>query len=74
MNNSIPDGTSVTINTGGTLVFDANPAPAPIALDAPIPSGGAVAVPEPGTLVLLIAGALAALAARLRRRKYTEFP
>ncbi len=74
INNSIPDGTNVTINTGGTLIFDVNPAPAPIAVDALIPSGGAIAVPEPGTLVLLIAGALAALAAQVRRKKYAEFP
>jgi autotransporter-associated beta strand protein len=51
-NSAIADGTSLTVGAGGTFIFD------PSAALAPVTSSGAAvaAVPEPGTLALLIAG------------------
>ena len=51
---SLPGGGSLTISAGGTFVFDPSFAGAAA---TPVASGAAVsAVPEPGTLALLIAG------------------
>ena len=53
-NGAIPDGSSLNVAAGGTLIFDPSLAPAPVA------GGGSAAVhavPEPGTLVLLAVGA-----------------
>jgi len=44
-------GTSLTVGAGGTFIFDPSQATAP-------PASSAVAVPEPGTLVLLAVGAI----------------
>jgi autotransporter-associated beta strand protein len=56
-NDAIPDGTSLTVGSGGTLVFDSTTAAAP---DVPAPlavsPAAVIAVPEPDTLALLIAG------------------
>ena len=64
---AIPDDTSLTIGAGGTFIFDPSQAAAPVVGSA-IAAGSASAVPEPGTLVLLVVGALAAFIAWRRRR------
>ena len=54
-NAALPAGTSLTVGAGGTLIFDPSLAGSPVAGS----SGGAVAaVPEPGTLVLLLTAAI----------------
>jgi len=59
---AIPHGTSLTVGAGGTLIFDPSASGAPVTN-----SSSVVSVPEPGTLVLLIAGA-ALLAMYPKRR------
>ncbi len=62
---ALPAGQALTINAGGTLIF--NPAAgAPLALSA---GPQVAAVPEPGTLALLIAGLAVGSAAWRRRRR-----
>jgi len=58
---AFPGGTSLTVGAGATFIFDPSQASA-----SPI---GAVAVPEPGTLVLLAVGALLVAIAVCRPRK-----
>ncbi len=62
---ALPDGSSVTVGAGATLLFDPSAAGAPVAI-----SSGAVApVPEPGTLALVVLGlGSAAICRRFRRR------
>ncbi|MGA2254684.1 MAG: choice-of-anchor D domain-containing protein [Thermoguttaceae bacterium] len=55
-------GSSLTVGAGGTFLFD--PSQTTV---SPLISAGAAAVPEPGTLTLLVAAALAALAASRHR-------
>ena len=53
---ALPDGTSLTVGTGGTFIFDPSVASLP-AGNATVSAASAVAaVPEPGTLVLLLVG------------------
>ena len=67
---ALPDGTSLTVGAGGTLIFDPSAASAPGESSFAASPVGVAAVPEPGTLVLLAAGALpAAFAAWRRKRK-----
>jgi len=47
--NAIPAETSLTVGAGGTFIFDPSQASA-------LAASAAIAVPEPGTLVLLAAG------------------
>ncbi len=61
---AVPGGTSLTVGNGGAFVFDPSLAAAPVANSA-----AAAAVPEPGTLVLLAAGALGLLGYGLRRHR-----
>ena len=64
--NALPDGTGLTVGAGGTLIFDPSQAVA-----GPIESHSslAVAVPEPGTVGLLLAAlGSAAIHCRVRRR------
>ena len=49
---ALPDGSSLTVGAGGTFIFDPSAAGSPVLNPAAVAS-----VPEPGTLVLLIAGA-----------------
>ena len=61
---AIPDGMSLTVGAGGTFIFDPLPA-----AGAPVTSSAATAtVPEPGTRMLLAAGALGLAGYGLRRR------
>jgi hypothetical protein len=56
---ALPSGTSLTIGAGGTFVFDPSVAGAPVSggqAVAASPAGSVAAVPEPGTVALLIAG------------------
>jgi len=67
---ALPDGTSLSIATGGTFVFDPTAAVAPF-----VPSPAAVvAVPEPGTLALLAAGLVVGIGMTWRKRKNTKTP
>jgi len=62
---SLPGGTSLTIGAGGVFDFDPSVAGSPVA-----GSGAVAAVPEPGTLALLTAGAaIVAIGVWRRRRK-----
>jgi len=60
---SVPDGGSLTVGAGGTLIFDPSMAAAPVVASSVSP------VPEPRTLVMLCAGALGLLAFAWRRRR-----
>ena len=61
--NAIADGTSLSVGAGGTLIYDPSQAVAGSMQHASQGKGLAVApVPEPGTLALLIAGAVVGLA------------
>ena len=61
---ALPAGGAVAVTAGGTLIFD--PARAN---GAPVAPGGLVAVPEPGTMGLAAAGAIAALVVSWKRRR-----
>ena len=63
-NTALPDGTSLTVGAGGSLVFDSSQAA--LAVVTALPS--VAAVPEPGTLLLLTAGTVAAFTAWRRRK------
>jgi autotransporter-associated beta strand protein len=71
-NSSIPDGSSLTVGAGGTVMFDSTLAMAsgqPRIAPVPAPSGDAVAapVPEPDTLTLLAALVFCSVAACARK-------
>ncbi len=70
-NTALPDGTSLTVGAGGTLIFDPSQvAAAPITLSAASPT--TQAVPESGTLALLITGLVVGFAAWRRRKGIRE--
>ena len=62
---SLPQGTSLAVGAGGTLIFDPMASASPI---EPAASTGVAAVPEPGTLAILLAGIGFHLAFRRVRR------
>ena len=75
-NAAIPAGTSLTIGAGATFIFDPSQAVAGLAVSSASPAAstaagqpGIAAVPESGTLVLLVAAALVAGLGVWRRRK-----
>ena len=73
---ALPDGSSLTVGAGGTLIFDASVAGSPatgLSRDSIVPASAAVAaVPEPGTLALLAAGLVVGLGAWQRKRRITK--
>ena len=75
VNNSgaLLDGSSLTVGAGGTFIFDPTVAGSPamgLSRDSIVPASAAVAaVPEPGTLVLLIAGLVMGLGVWQRKRR-----
>ena len=66
---TIADGTSLTVGAGGQFVFDPSAAAAP---GEALTGAVVAAVPEPGTLLLLAVGALAAGFGVWRRRGEVE--
>jgi autotransporter-associated beta strand protein len=62
---ALPAGTSFTVGAGGAFIFDPMATAAPLAASA---AGSVAPVPEPGTLVLLQAGAMLAAFAAWRQR------
>jgi hypothetical protein len=66
---ALPGGTALIIGAGGTFIFDPNQAFAPANGNATLSPNGRAAVPEPGTLALFAAGALAAMFGAWRRRR-----
>jgi len=59
---AIPNGTSLTVGAGGAFIFDPSQASAS-------PAAAVIAVPEPGTLVLLTVAAIGMLGWVWRRRR-----
>ena len=70
-NLAIADRTSLTVAAGGTFVFDPSLVGTPVSggqVPATSPAGAVSAVPEPGTLALLIAGVAVGLGVWRRRK------
>jgi len=53
---ALPDGQSLTVGAGGTLIFDPSFSGSSIQAASPVAMSAVAPVPEPGTLALLIAG------------------
>ena len=70
---SLAPGTNLTVGGGSTFVFDPSQAAAPAAGGgvnlAAVPAGAVTAVPEPGSLALLVAGLAVGVGIARRRRK-----
>ncbi len=74
-NTALPSETSLTVGAGGTFVFDPSMVGTSMSNDSVAALRGAMvaAVPEPGTLVLLAVGALAALLGAWRKKCRCDF-
>ena len=70
-NNSsaLADGSGLVVGAGGTFVFDPTVAGAPTTAAPQIRRAGVEAVPEPGTIALLIAGLVAGVGVRQWRTR-----
>ena len=72
---AIPDASSLTVGAGGVFIFDPSMAGAPMthgATFAASPAGAVAAVPEPGTIAILLAALWSAVIyRRFRWRKGT---
>jgi autotransporter-associated beta strand protein len=68
---AIADGSNLTIGTEASLFFGASTLAAETVLPQAAPLTGTSAVPEPGTLAIIVFGAAAAVVAR-RRRAFHE--
>ena len=70
--NALPSGSSLTVAGGATFIYDPSVAAAPAAGGGAILAAspaGVAAVPEPGSLALLIAGLIVGIGVTWRRRK-----
>ena len=65
---ALPARSSLTVGGGGTLIFDPSLAGSPAGGAASAVTAGVAAVPEPGSVALLVAAAAGFAAWRLRRR------
>ena len=65
---ALPVGETLTVGAGGTFIFDPTAATAPMAHGQATVVAAASAVPEPGTMLLLLAGLCGAAAYRRARR------
>jgi autotransporter-associated beta strand protein len=70
---ALPNGNALIIGAGGNFTFDPNQAFAPVSGNAAVSPHGIGAVPEPGTLALLAAGALAAGGIGVWRRRRASY-
>ncbi len=67
---ALPNASNLTVGAGGTFIFDPNGPPGYNAKTAALPAGAVEAVPEPGTLALLLVALWgAAIYRRFRRPK-----
>jgi hypothetical protein len=68
---ALPAGNVLIVGAGGNFTFDPNVSFAPASGNSPVSPHSLAAVPEPGTLALLAAAALAAgLVVRARRQNF----
>jgi hypothetical protein len=58
--NAFAGGTSLTVGAGSVFLFDPSQAAGPVIESSPAVQDSAAAVPEPGMLALLAAGAISA--------------
>ena len=65
---ALPNASNLTVGAGGTFIFDPNGPPGYNAKTAALPAGAVEAVPEPGTLALLLAALWGAAIYRRFRR------
>ena len=64
---AIPNSSALVIGAGGTFVFDPTAAGAPLSDSSQARPAGVETVPEPGTIVLLLAALVVGLGAWRRR-------
>jgi len=67
---ALPDGQSLTVGAGGTLIFDPSFSGSPVQSASPVARSAVAPVPEPGTFILLAVG-FGLVALRLRPRQFS---